>query len=73
MEAEGPAAAVSKLAGVSVTTAVPVPEGVPVVDAVDGAQAAMYMVNINRTSIVVIFFIILQSSNSIDFAKAGFG
>jgi hypothetical protein len=73
MEAEGPAVAVSMLEGVSVFMVDPVPEGVRVVDAVDGAQAAMYMVNINRTSIVVIFFIFLQSSDSIDFAKAEFG
>jgi hypothetical protein len=61
------------LDGVSVFKAVPVPDGVPVVETVDGAQAATYRVNINRTSIVVIFFIFLQSSDSIDFAKAEFG
>jgi hypothetical protein len=58
MEADGPAVAVSMLEGVSVPTAVPVPDGVLVVGA--GAQAATYRVNINRTTIVVIFFIILQ-------------
>jgi hypothetical protein len=46
------------LEGVSVPMAVPVPDGVLVVGA--GAQAATYRVNINRTTIVVIFFIILQ-------------
>jgi hypothetical protein len=73
VKAAGPTVAVSMLEGVSVVTAVPVPEGVPAVDEVDGAQATVYMVNINRTSKVVIFFMILQSSNSINFAKAGFG
>jgi hypothetical protein len=66
--------AVSRLDGVSVVTAVPVvANGVLVVDAVAGAQAAIYMVNINRTSIVVIFFIILQSLSILDFVKANFG
>jgi hypothetical protein len=59
MEAEGPAVTVSMLDGVSVTTAVPVLEGVSVVDGSADPQAAMKMVNINTASIVVIFFIIL--------------
>jgi hypothetical protein len=46
---------------VAEVTAVPVPEGVSVVDTVTDPQAAMTMVNINMANILVIFFILLYS------------